>query len=52
MGKNFPHGVEGGVNQEGVEFYRNVFKECRKYGIDPVITLYKYDEPVYLEEIW
>ena len=48
----YPHGVEGGLNQEGVEFYRNVFKECRKYGIDPVITLYKYDEPVYLEETY
>ena len=48
----YPHGVEGGVNQEGVEFYRNIFKECRKYGIDPVITLYKYDEPVYLEETY
>ena len=48
----FPHGVEGGVNQEGVEFYRDVFKECRKYGMDPVITLYKYDEPVYFEETY
>ncbi len=48
----YPHGVEGGVNQEGVEFYRNVFKECRKYGMDPVITLYKYDEPVYFEETY
>lgn len=48
----FPHGVEGGVNKEGIEFYRNVFEECRKYGIDPVITLYKYDEPVYLEETY
>ncbi len=48
----YPHGVEGGVNQEGVEFYRDMFKECRKYGMDPVITLYKYDEPVYLEETY
>ena len=48
----YPHGVEGGVNQEGVEFYRNVFKECRKYGMDPVITLYKYDEPTYMEETY
>ncbi|MCB5952401.1 glycoside hydrolase family 1 protein [Enterococcus sp. BWT-B8] len=48
----FPLGVEGGVNKEGIEFYRNVFKECRKYGMDPVITLYKYDEPVYLEETY
>ena len=43
-----PNGIAGGVNREGVEFYRNVFEECRKYGIDPVITLYKYDEPVSL----
>lgn len=48
----FPHGIEGGVNQAGVDFYRNVFKECRKYGMDPVITLYKYDEPVYFEETY
>ena len=46
----YPKGVEGGVNREGVEFYRDVFKECRRYGMDPVITLYKYDEPVCLEE--
>ena len=46
----YPHGIKGGVNQEGVEFYRSVFEECRKYGMDPVITLYKYDEPVSLLE--
>ncbi|MDD8048448.1 MAG: family 1 glycosylhydrolase [Thomasclavelia sp.] len=45
-----PHGIKGGINQEGVEFYRNVFKLAREYGMDPVITLYKYDEPVSLNE--
>ena len=44
----FPNGIKGGPNQEGVEFYRDMFKECRKYGIDPIITLYKYDEPISL----
>ncbi|MBO6048105.1 MAG: family 1 glycosylhydrolase [Erysipelotrichaceae bacterium] len=48
----FPHGVEGGVNQKGVEFYRDLFTLARDYGMDPVITLYKYDEPVYLEETY
>lgn len=48
----FPRGVEGGVNQKGVDFYRKVFKECRSYGMDPIITLYKYDEPVYFEETY
>ena len=48
----FPKGVKGGVNREGVEFYRDVFKECRKYGISPIVTLYKYDLPVfYVEEM-
>lgn len=46
----FPNGVKGGVNQEGVEFYRKMFEECRKYNIDPIITLSKYDEPVYFEK--
>ena len=48
----YPHGVAGGVNQEGVEFYRDVFTEARRLGMDPVITLYKYDEPVYFEETY
>ena len=48
----YPYGIQGGVNREGVEFYRNVFKELRKYGIEPVITLYKYDEPVWFEETY
>lgn len=48
----FPNGIAGGVNAEGIEFYHNVFTECRKYGIDPIITLYKYDEPVYFENTY
>lgn len=46
----YPKGIAGGVNQEGVEFYRKVFTRLREKGIEPVITLYKYDEPVCLEE--
>jgi 6-phospho-beta-glucosidase len=48
----FPHGIQGGVNREGVEFYRSVFQELRAHSIDPVITLYKYDEPVWFEETY
>ena len=48
----YPHGVQGGVNQEGVEFYRKVFTLARELGMDPVITLYKYDEPVYFEQTY
>ena len=42
-----PNGVKGGVNAEGVEFYRNVFNECKKYGIEPLVHLYKYDMPAF-----
>lgn len=48
----FPRGIEGGVNREGVEYYRSMFTELRKNGIDPIITLYKYDEPVYFEKTY
>ena len=46
----FPKGYENGVNKKGVEFYYNVLKECKKYDIEPLVTLHKYDIPVYLEE--
>lgn len=45
-----PHGSRNGVNPKGVEFYRNVLLECQKYGIEPIVTLYKYDMPVYYIE--
>lgn len=45
-----PHGIANGVNVKGVEFYRDVLTECRKHGIEPVVTLYKYDMPVYYIE--
>ena len=48
----YPRGLEGGVNQEGIAFYRRVFERAKEYGMDPVITLYKYDEPVYFEETY
>lgn len=47
-----PHGIRNGVNPKGVEFYRNVLQECQKHGIEPIVTLYKYDMPVwYIEEL-
>ena len=48
----YPYGVKNGVNQKGVDFYRDVLSECRKHNIEPVVTLYKYDMPVYyIEEL-
>ncbi len=46
----YPHGDENEPNQEGIEFYRNVFQELRKYDIEPLVTIWHFDTPLYLEE--
>ena len=43
-------GLEEKPNKEGVEFYRNVFKELKKYNIEPLVTIWHFDTPLYLEE--
>ena len=44
----FPHGDEEEPNEEGLKFYENVFKECHKYGIEPLVTITHFDMPIYL----
>ncbi|CAJ1202192.1 6-phospho-beta-glucosidase BglA [Companilactobacillus paralimentarius] len=39
----FPNGDDAEPNQKGLEFYRNVFEECRKYGIEPLVTISHYE---------
>ena len=46
----FPHGDEETPNQKGIEFYRSVFKELRKYNIEPLVTIWHFDTPLYLIE--
>ncbi|WP_028042527.1 glycoside hydrolase family 1 protein [Candidatus Stoquefichus massiliensis] len=46
----FPNGNEDEPNEEGLKFYENVFDECLKYGIQPVVTLNHFDMPVYLAQ--
>lgn len=40
----------GPVNEKGLQFYKNLFRECRKYDIEPVVTLCHFDTPLYLTE--
>ncbi|MGG5341834.1 6-phospho-beta-galactosidase [Enterococcus sp. AZ192] len=40
----FPSG-NGTVNQEGVDFYHNVFAECKKRNVTPFVTLHHFDTP-------
>ena len=46
----FPKGNEDKPNQKGLDFYRNVFLELKKYNIEPLVTISHYDDPLYLEE--
>lgn len=46
----FPNGDEETPREEGLRFYEDVFKECQKYGIQPLVTISHFDCPVYLIE--
>ncbi len=41
----YPNGDDSEPNEKGVEFYRKVFEELRKYDITPVVTISHYDLP-------
>jgi len=46
----FPTGTEKEPNRTGLDFYRDVFTELRKYNIEPLVTLSHYDLTSYLED--
>lgn len=48
MDRIFPKGDELEPNQAGIDFYRSVFEECHKYGIEPLVTLCHFDVPMHL----
>ena len=46
----FPKGDEEKPNQAGLDFYRRVFEECKKYDIEPLVTISHYEDQLYLSE--
>lgn len=46
----YPNGDDLEPNREGIEFYRSVFEECKKYGIEPLVTIAHFDVPMHLVE--
>ncbi|MBS5937457.1 6-phospho-beta-glucosidase [Clostridium sp.] len=46
----FPNGDDAEPNEKGLEYYDNVFDECLKYGIEPVVTISHYEMPYALVE--
>ena len=48
----FPNGDETEPNEEGLKFYEDLFKECHKYGIEPLVTITHFDCPMHLIEAY
>lgn len=46
----FPKGNEETPNEAGLQFYDDLFNECHKYGIEPLVTISHYETPLYLAE--
>lgn len=46
----YPTGYEKEPNQDGLKFYHDVFHELHKYGIEPLVTIIHYENPVSLTE--
>lgn len=44
----FPKGDELEPNEAGLQFYDDLFDECLKYGIEPVVTLSHFEMPYHL----
>jgi len=42
----FPNGDETTPNEEGLKFYEDMFKEMKKHGIEPVVTICHFDTPI------
>ncbi|MDH2712379.1 family 1 glycosylhydrolase [Klebsiella quasipneumoniae] len=46
----FPQGDEITPNEQGLEFYDRLFDECRKHGMELLITMHHNEMPLYLVE--
>ncbi|WP_160676017.1 6-phospho-beta-glucosidase [Clostridium sp. C8-1-8] len=42
----FPNGDELEPNEKGLKFYDDLFDECHKYGIEPLVTISHYETPL------
>ena len=48
----FPKGIEETPNEEGLQFYDNVFDELIAASIEPIVTISHYENPFYLTETY
>ena len=48
----FPLGDEQEPNEKGLKFYDDLFDECLKYGIEPLVTISHYETPLHLAKTY
>ena len=48
----FPNGDDETPNEKGLQFYDDLFDECRKYGIEPLVTISHYETPLHLADAY
>ncbi|MBR0138546.1 MAG: family 1 glycosylhydrolase, partial [Erysipelotrichaceae bacterium] len=46
----YPNVTDEQPNQEGLDFYRDVFKTCKEYGIEPLVTMSHFDDPIVIDQ--
>ena len=46
----YPLGFGEKPNEKGLKFYDDVFDECLKYGIEPMVTIAHFDVPAYCSD--
>jgi 6-phospho-beta-glucosidase len=46
----FPNGDDEQPNERGLQFYDDLFDECLKYGIQPLVTISHYETPLALSK--
>lgn len=44
----FPNGDDEVPNEKGLQFYDDLFDECLRYGIEPLVTISHYETPLHL----
>lgn len=48
----YPNGDDAEPNEAGLQFYDDLFDECRKYGIEPLVTISHYETPLHLAKTY
>ena len=48
----FPNGDDAEPNEQGLQFYDDLFDECHEYGMEPLVTISHYETPLHLAKAY